>query len=485
MAACCSAFARLAAALLAMTLLVGAAERVRVGVIGGGIGGSMAAAFLREQLGAEAEIELWEKETRLCGRVAQLEFEGADYEVGGTIFLDTNRYVFDWARRLGLSAESRVAPRGDMGVFDADARRVVFQTSSFKALTLAKMLARYGPLEFWELRGSVQATLAKWMELYERQARGEAFESAEAFLGALGLFNLTQLPFLELFPSHSRLRDSLLLRELGHGVTSVNYNQPLHALNALVGSVSLAPLLGGAQVLLVREGNFRLCEALARHALAKRVHAAAARVRSAGEALVVEDASGAAHTYDAVIIAAPLELASLDVSGAVDTGVAAALRGGARRFQRMWSTLVRGELRASFWGAEAVDDLPGTLIMANSSTAPPANAVTLMARLPDGDGVFKLYSTRPLERGDLDLMFARVARVADKQWDAYPAFRPPERFPPTRLAPRLFYAGALESAASAMEVAAVWARNCALLAARALGAGNAQPQANQAPKAEL
>jgi hypothetical protein len=52
--------------------------------------------------------------------------------------------------------------------------------------------------------------------------------------------------------------------------------------------------------------------------------------------------------------------------------------------------------------------------------------------------------------------------LASRAWAAYPAFSPPEAFPPFTLAPGLCYANAGENAASAMEVAAVAAKNCAL-----------------------
>lgn len=53
-------------------------------------------------------------------------------------------------------------------------------------------------------------------------------------------------------------------------------------------------------------------------------------------------------------------------------------------------------------------------------------------------------------------------------WKAYPHFSPPERFPPFQLAGGLFLVNAWENAASAMEMSAVAAKNCALLAVQHL-----------------
>lgn len=51
---------------------------------------------------------------------------------------------------------------------------------------------------------------------------------------------------------------------------------------------------------------------------------------------------------------------------------------------------------------------------------------------------------------------------------AYPAFDPPENFPPFQLNSGLYYANAWENSASAMEMAALGGRNVALLAAQYL-----------------
>ena len=56
--------------------------------------------------------------------------------------------------------------------------------------------------------------------------------------------------------------------------------------------------------------------------------------------------------------------------------------------------------------------------------------------------------------------------VANHTWAAaYPAFDPPENFPPFQLSEGLYYSSAWENGASAIEVAAIGGRNVALLAA--------------------
>lgn len=66
-----------------------------------------------------------------------------------------------------------------------------------------------------------------------------------------------------------------------------------------------------------------------------------------------------------------------------------------------------------------------------------------------------------------------------RDWEAYPHFSPPERFQPFKLAPGLYLNNAWENSASAMEMSAVAAKNCALLIARHLR----EPSACQVPGA--
>ena len=68
-----------------------------------------------------------------------------------------------------------------------------------------------------------------------------------------------------------------------------------------------------------------------------------------------------------------------------------------------------------------------------------------------------------------------------RDWLAYPQFDPPERFQPFRLAEGLYLNNAWENAASAMEMSAVAAKNCALLIAQQLS----RPAACSEPGATL
>lgn len=84
-------------------------------------------------------------------------------------------------------------------------------------------------------------------------------------------------------------------------------------------------------------------------------------------------------------------------------------------------------------------------------------------------GTYKLFSSEPIPKVWLSILFDEGFDVLHNlTWHAYPSFDPPENFPPFVFAPGLYYTAALESAASAMEIAAIEGRNVAMLCSQYL-----------------
>ena len=128
------------------------------------------------------------------------------------------------------------------------------------------------------MKRMVREFFTKFNRIYELQAAAgpqqvpTTFNTPEALWGGLGLLEATRVTF----DAHVRAtlgegRGATLLRtELMHAVNKVNYNQG-NELNALTGSVSLMPTVGGQKVLCIKEGNRALVTRLLRAANA-RVH---------------------------------------------------------------------------------------------------------------------------------------------------------------------------------------------------------------------
>jgi prenylcysteine oxidase/farnesylcysteine lyase len=178
---------------------------------------------------------------------------------------------------------------------------------------------------------------------------------------------------------------------------------------------------------------------------------------------------------DAVVLAAPLANAVLDLSGVPAPAAAAAA---AARMHTTHCTFVAGQLAPA-----AFRLLPGTevppLILTSAKTSATTSATTSVAamatvssigRLAANSSWVKIFSTEPLSAATLAALFAThdAASVHTRAWQAYPAYSPPEQLAPFRLAEGLFYVSAIEQVASAMEMSAVAAKNVALLVAQAL-----------------
>lgn len=69
-------------------------------VVGGGIGGSAAAYFLRQKFGPGVQLHVLEK-AALGGRLHTLDLEGAAYEAGGSVIHPLNLHMKHFVKELG------------------------------------------------------------------------------------------------------------------------------------------------------------------------------------------------------------------------------------------------------------------------------------------------------------------------------------------------------------------------------------------------
>ena len=72
-----------------------------------------------------------------------------------------------------------------------DGQQFVFNQSSWKVVTLYRMLRRYGLAYFW-FQTAPQSLLQKFSRIYSLQQDGRAFETPEALMHEIDLYDLTQ-----------------------------------------------------------------------------------------------------------------------------------------------------------------------------------------------------------------------------------------------------------------------------------------------------
>lgn len=144
-------------------------------------------------------------------------------EVGGSIFCELNYYMRyggvqfapsilsrqrvqqrnvwcggrDWTDKLGLTR----IPSGGSGSKTPDTpfalfngHQFVFNQSSWTAVTLYRLIRRYGLSYFW-FKSGPKAMVQRFLQYYPAQTGEYAAQTPEELLSHVGLYNLTQITF--------------------------------------------------------------------------------------------------------------------------------------------------------------------------------------------------------------------------------------------------------------------------------------------------
>lgn len=79
---------------------------MKIGIIGGGIGGASASHYLNELFDGRLNIDLFEAK-ELGGRLATVEIAGMEYEAGGAIIHDKNLLMRNFVKLLGKTLKMK------------------------------------------------------------------------------------------------------------------------------------------------------------------------------------------------------------------------------------------------------------------------------------------------------------------------------------------------------------------------------------------
>lgn len=71
------------------------------GIVGGGIGGTSTAYFLRQLFGKNAKIDIFEKK-QVGGRLVTTNIGDNEMEAGGTLIHPQNMYMINFTKLLGI-----------------------------------------------------------------------------------------------------------------------------------------------------------------------------------------------------------------------------------------------------------------------------------------------------------------------------------------------------------------------------------------------
>uniref|UniRef100_A0A8D0G6W1 L-amino-acid oxidase n=1 Tax=Sphenodon punctatus TaxID=8508 RepID=A0A8D0G6W1_SPHPU len=442
----------------------------KIAVVGAGIGGSAVAHFLQQHFGPQVQLDVYEKDS-VGGRLAMVTVNKQQYECGGASIHSLNLHMQDFVKLLGLRHRREVA--GKSAIFSGE--HFVLEETDWYLLNLFRLWWHYG-IGFLRLQMWVEEVMEKFMRIYKYQAHGYAFSRLEELLHSLGgdaFINMTQRSVAE-----SLLEVGVTQRFIDDVIVAVlrsSYGQSV-LVPAFAGAMSLAGAQGNMWA--VEGGNKLVCGGLLKLTKANVIQARVTAVSlhsSKGKPLYqvrYEDEEGqGSGFYDMVVIAAPLYQNGSNITFENFDPTIAEFPGA---FHPTVTSVVHGYLNSSYFGfpdpklfpfaSLLTTDSPDLFFSAMDNICPVNISGTFRRKQPQEAAVWRVLSQRPLDKQQLKTLFRSYYSVQVTEWEGYPQYDSAKTLPPIILHDNLFYLSGMEWVASSMEMAAVAAKNVALLA---------------------
>lgn len=425
------------------------AEGPRLAVVGAGIAGCATADLARRRFG-DASIDVFERRSRVGGRVHATTFDSYTLEAGAVGFWGSQRYLMEYAERFDLELidplESDADPGPPYAVWDGRSLTSTAPTSPGDVLSLLSNHRLSLPRLWWLSR----RVSRKFDSLYDLVESGRPHRTPTEMLEEIGATELCRRSAAEYL--RERKVSAACIDEILAPVVRAAYNQNASA-NAFVALMSFRAMTTLEDYYAVRGGNVRMLERLLEAAGAT-VHTDAGIAAIAREdgTYALSTGDGAEHgPYDAVVVAAPLGRSDVAFDG-VDLPDSFPRN---PEYRSMNVAFVKGRLDPAYFGVDARDELPTVI-----STTDDAGAFDSLGRFRRGSAnVYRVNATGELDDDLLGELFSSVEAVQRHSWEAFPVYEPPVSRPPFRLHDGLYYASAMESIISTMETGIVGARN--------------------------
>ncbi|XP_077979266.1 prenylcysteine oxidase 1-like [Glandiceps talaboti] len=445
---------------------------VRIGILGGGIGGSSCSYFLRNLFGERAELDVYDPGD-IGGRLSTVNIGGHIYESGATVIHPKNMYMQEFVQTLGLKHKDKPTS-SKMGIYNGE--EFVFIESDWSMVTFAKLFWKYG-FNLIKLNSALKTLIDKYSRIYDIQANhGIAYSSVEGILKAMGG---------EEYVDYTKVHLAQLLKDEGYGdefinemvsiATRVNYGQSAN-MSAFAGMVSLAGVQGGLWS--VYGSNKQVCSRLLEESKATVYKTAVSGVKlskKGGYYLVIADQpdrdgkprTHIAGKYDIIVVAVPLHDGMSNINF---TGFPKEIKNFPQPYHRTVATFVDGQLDAKAFGCSDMKTCPNAILTTRdnkfgiNSVAHNFAVDYQKEKVDTQKPVWKVFSKKPLSGEQFDKIFKSREETKVVDWLAYPHYNPPDILPEFELYDRLYYINGVEWAASAMDMVAVGSKNTALLA---------------------
>jgi prenylcysteine oxidase / farnesylcysteine lyase len=425
--------------------------KLKVGIIGSGISGSSAAYFLHKSLGDNVEIAVYEKESRVGGRIQRINIGDEGFETGGSIIHSENQYLYHIVNELGLEKVKHVYD--NIGMWNGES--FTFKTGKKKLETLLKVLFRYGN-SLVKVQPIVKDRIKKLSQIYIHQEKGEFFSDPESLFKKLGLYSLSQVSSYDYFREKG-ISERFIL-EFINGISRLNYGQDA-SIHGLVDLVSLAGASFGGYLFAIKGGNSQICEAMLQKASAKvmknnRVtHIQKANTTADRYVITTED--GATEEFDRIIIATPLETAAIKFEQ-IDLDDKNKL---SRPYQITNCTYILGKLNHTYFGQTKVEQIPTNILTQENQKIPFSSIELCKKEKKTGQQIYRIFSRQKLSEDLLNQLFSERIETRSVIRDAYPVLTPTATWPSFVLARGIYYINAMESAISTLETEVIGSKN--------------------------
>uniref|UniRef100_A0A0A9WJS4 Prenylcysteine oxidase n=1 Tax=Lygus hesperus TaxID=30085 RepID=A0A0A9WJS4_LYGHE len=432
---------------------------LRIAIVGGGISGTSTAYFLNEILGARVDVTLFEG-SKIGGRLSTISVEGCEYETGGAVIHEKNKYATDLAVKMGLTKMRDDSSSSEvLGLYANN--EIIFVSSKFSWFNNIKFLWRYG-FDVVRLQQFTDNMLKSFDNVYDVQDKNNSYECLDGLMSAIDPVFLKYMDVSTFDGFKEDGFSSEIINELIQGTLKVNYGQTT-SVHRFVGSVSIAG--AGATLFSLEGGNKLLPQKLLAASKAKLINSFVKEIGQRGKEFTVKtefNGTSSESQFDYVIISTPLTVDPARKNKIQFTGHLADIAVPGNYWTTV-CTIVKGDINPHFFGYKSAQDVPDLVISVTDSFF---NSISTINPVKSGQScgtVWKVFSRKRLTDVEINTLFQSVKFVQHIDWLAYPHYDVKQHSYNFTLSDGLYYTNALEWAASAIEMDIIGARNVALL----------------------
>jgi prenylcysteine oxidase / farnesylcysteine lyase len=411
-------------------------------IIGAGIGGCSAAYFARRNL-PNINITIYDAQDRIGGRILTYNGNDAVLELGATFFNRFNRTI------LGIVKDERlkmkpVKESRDFAVWNGS--EFVFRSSKQSSITNLRLLAKY-KLNLARAFLLLRKAKGQVTSLYQEEQKkprdiGEICETT-------GLDKWYKKSFFESLIERGISQD--FIDEIVTPIIRVIYSQN-EDIGGFAGISSLIGVYSGTTYSL-EEGNSTLPDHLAKVSNAKvKLGQKVDKIEKTPNGTYKVYTGEIRTVFDAIIIAAPLDLAKIEFDGI-------SMRGWEPlSYQTVYKKILRGVFDPAYFGLKDLAEVPAMVL--TTKDVDPTTHYSIQ-NVSGNESLVTISSLNPINSNAFEGVFKNDAStVLEHSWKAaYPKFKPLARLPFTHIDKRLINASTIEPAVSSMETSALSALN--------------------------